>query len=229
MNLDLIINRNTWIISDHHFGHSKVEDFEPCRIKARKEDGLATFEEMLIKRHNEIVKPDDNVLFLGDFSFSSPANWAPLLNGRKHLVLGNHDRPAHTSYVRDFENVFKGIHYNINSMDFVNSYEDSMISAVITNIDDWEIMFCHYPVGCDDEYANSDKMKSRLSVLEKNKNSFFIDFCFHGHMHSNRIDTDEWTATGYINTSCEIFDFSPRKIGDLLDIGIEKKRAYAKS
>lgn len=221
MVLTEIINRDTYIISDHHFGHSKVEDFEPCRIDARKKDNVNTFEEMLINRHNSIVKPEDNVLFLGDFAFNSPSNWASKLNGRKHLILGNHDRPAHQAYTQDFENVFHGVHLNINDMDFVTSFEDQLTSAVIVLIDDFEIMFCHYPVGVDDEYARSEKIITRMKNLEYVANSFFIDFYFHGHLHSNTINPK---LINYINTSCEVLDFYPVKIGTLLDDRITEWR-----
>jgi len=219
MNLNSIINRDTYVISDHHFGHGKVEDFEPCRIKARKSDSVDTFEDMLIKRHNAVVRPEDNVLFLGDFAFNSPSNWASKLNGRKHLILGNHDRPAHQAYIQDFENVFHGVHLNINDMDFVSKFEDELTSAVIVNIDDYEIMFCHYPVLAVDEYATNPKTIQRLKNLEYVSNSFFIDFYFHGHLHSNKVDATE--PIRYINTSCEVLDFTPRKIGELLDTRVQ--------
>ena len=51
--------------------------------------------EGLVKLWNEQVKPNDIVYILGDFSLNPKAvrDFAPRLNGIKHLILGNHDAP----------------------------------------------------------------------------------------------------------------------------------------
>ena len=113
LKLNEIFTLDTYVISDHHFGHKFVENFEPSRTTAKNLDGFETFEEMLISRHNEVVKEDDIVVFLGDFAFNSPSNWVSKLNGKKYLILGNHDRPNHQAY-QDFEHVFRGYHMEYN-------------------------------------------------------------------------------------------------------------------
>ena len=52
----------------------------------------------LIARWNSVVKPADTVYHLGDFAFGRAAkniesvyNILEVLNGNKHLILGNHD------------------------------------------------------------------------------------------------------------------------------------------
>ena len=48
--------------------------------------------EMLIERHNSVVKPGDIVYHLGDFCFGKDASKIfNRLNGNLHLILGNHD------------------------------------------------------------------------------------------------------------------------------------------
>lgn len=54
----------------------------------------------IIKRHNEIVTPDDIVWMHGDVGLGSDdqvLTLASALNGEKHLITGNHDRcwPGH--------------------------------------------------------------------------------------------------------------------------------------
>lgn len=48
----------------------------------------------LIARFNAAVTPDDETWHLGDFSLDEriTARVLPLLNGRHHLVMGNHDK-----------------------------------------------------------------------------------------------------------------------------------------
>lgn len=60
---------------------------------------FATVEDMndeMVKRWNSVVRPDDIVYYLGDFSLAKrPVEYfAPLLHGEKHLIMGNHD-PCH--------------------------------------------------------------------------------------------------------------------------------------
>jgi len=52
-------------------------------------------DEALIERYNETVGPDDMVLWMGDAFFHMSRKWMQMklekLNGRKILILGNHD------------------------------------------------------------------------------------------------------------------------------------------
>jgi calcineurin-like phosphoesterase family protein len=85
--------KNTFISSDHHFGHRNVLQF--CST-TRPFDTVEEMNEGLITRHNEVVKPKDDVYFLGDFAFM-PANQIEVIlermHGNKHFVFGNHDKP----------------------------------------------------------------------------------------------------------------------------------------
>lgn len=82
-----------WYIADPHFGHENI--IKMCNRP------FATTEEMdeaLIRNINERVLPDDDLWVLGDFSCNKRAkdseylnNIFDQLNGRKHLIIGNHD------------------------------------------------------------------------------------------------------------------------------------------
>jgi calcineurin-like phosphoesterase family protein len=45
----------------------------------------------IVKRWNERVTPQDLVYHLDDFAFDDHDPYLELLNGQKHLILGNHD------------------------------------------------------------------------------------------------------------------------------------------
>jgi calcineurin-like phosphoesterase family protein len=66
-----LITEDTWIISDTHFGHRNILDFEPCRLTQMRIDGYNADEhdQWMIDTWNATVKPDDVVLHLGDFAF----------------------------------------------------------------------------------------------------------------------------------------------------------------
>jgi calcineurin-like phosphoesterase family protein len=68
---------------------------------------FTTVEEMndeMLKRWNSVVKPDDTGYYLGDFSLAkrSVEYFAPLLNGEKYLITGNHD-PCHPCHKKKAE------------------------------------------------------------------------------------------------------------------------------
>ncbi|SFJ42222.1 Calcineurin-like phosphoesterase superfamily protein [Paenibacillus sp. UNC496MF] len=80
----------TFFISDHHFGHTHIIDFE-SRPFANAEE----MDETMIAKWNAVVGEGDKVFHLGDFSFLNRARTQAIverLNGYKHLILGNHDR-----------------------------------------------------------------------------------------------------------------------------------------
>jgi calcineurin-like phosphoesterase family protein len=59
--------------------------------------------ETLIQNCNEVVKKDDELYILGDFSFGNVdmiIDIARRLNGYKFLILGNHDRYARRKVVK---------------------------------------------------------------------------------------------------------------------------------
>lgn len=80
-----------YYISDTHFGHKNIINYEHRPFKCVEE-----MNETLIYNWNKKVKPEDDIYILGDFSSYSATNENNIkilkrLNGKKHLVLGNHD------------------------------------------------------------------------------------------------------------------------------------------
>ncbi|MEF3305431.1 phosphoesterase [Paenibacillus sp. GYB003] len=80
----------TFFISDHHFGHKHIIDYE-----SRPFAGVEEMTETMIARWNDVVGKDDRIFHLGDFSFLNKEKTGAIvsrLHGRKTLVMGNHDR-----------------------------------------------------------------------------------------------------------------------------------------
>lgn len=81
---------NTFFTSDQHYGHKNI-----CRFAKRPFESVEEMDEELIKNHNDTVRPEDVVWFLGDFAFDHPKRIKTILrrlNGQKNLILGNHDK-----------------------------------------------------------------------------------------------------------------------------------------
>lgn len=79
-----------FFIADMHFGHEAM-----IRFENRPFTDIKNQENQLIRNWNETVTAEDEVYVLGDFSLSDSmeevSRLCGSLNGKKTLVLGNHD------------------------------------------------------------------------------------------------------------------------------------------
>lgn len=87
---------NIWVISDTHFGHKNILTFRDDNgelIRGKHFADIEAHDEFMIAKWNSVVRPQDHVYHLGDFSISraSLASVGPRLLGHKRLVRGNHD------------------------------------------------------------------------------------------------------------------------------------------
>lgn len=82
-----------YVISDTHWFHNNIVDY--CGRDMNHN-------QIMIDRWNKTIGPDDVILHLGDVVFTGNANKqktffdsvGPSLNGKKYLILGNHDRKS---------------------------------------------------------------------------------------------------------------------------------------
>ena len=114
----------TYFTSDQHFGH-----FNIIRLCNRPFISLDEMNETLLARWNAKVKAEDTVYILGDLFFRA-ATVEPVLkslNGRKHLVLGNHDH-SWTNRVK------------------LDDYFESVQTLKEINADGRIMTLCHYPM-----------------------------------------------------------------------------------
>lgn len=104
-----------WLISDTHFYHSNIIKFCDRPFNSIKE-----MNETLIRNWNSTVGKSDRVFMLGDFALCGKDKIIEIgqqLNGRKTLILGNHDGASlKTYYEAGFEIVSR---YPILFKDFI--------------------------------------------------------------------------------------------------------------
>lgn len=211
------ITLDTFIASDHHFGHKNIAQYEPSR-DIWKSLGFSSMEDMIIQKHNDRVSPEDTVLFLGDFSWDNPQNWIGKLNGKKYLILGNHDRPSDVSY-KGFEHIFRGLYVDHGGLLFKSSSIDPLLSALIMPLGESLVCFSHYSVGYEDIY---DHRKANTIQARKDITSELFDslrgFCagkvIHGHLHSHQAPDSKGIVYG--NVCLECTDFSPVRLQEVI-------------
>ena len=88
-----------FMISDMHFGHKHIIDYEKRPFKDVEE-----MDNTIIENWNKTVSKEDKVFILGDVSFYNKEKTKEIidkLNGKKVLILGNHDRGKSLSWWRD--------------------------------------------------------------------------------------------------------------------------------
>ena len=113
--------------SDLHFGHDREFIW-----KVRGYNSVEDMNEQQIAKWNSVVGIDDDVYVLGDLMLGS--NTAGLaciarLNGRIHIVLGNHDTSAREALYRDLYNVVEvaqAVKIKFNKHHFFMSHYPSM-------------------------------------------------------------------------------------------------------
>ena len=94
-----------WFTSDLHINHDNIIKYCNRPFSSRDE-----MNEEIVKRWNERVKPADTIYVVGDVFLGSPENATPIikrLNGKKILVLGNHDRSPKTMVNCGFDEVWQ--------------------------------------------------------------------------------------------------------------------------
>jgi calcineurin-like phosphoesterase family protein len=120
-------------------------------------------DEELIRRYNERIGMNDNVLWLGDAFlcyFEKAKNIMDRLNGRKFIILGNHDRSVKSLSSLGFELIIDGASLNIAGR---------------------ACRFSHYP------YANVGHNKGEDDrYLEKRPERKKGEILIHGHTHKNQ-------------------------------------------
>ena len=91
---------NYWFTSDYHLGHANIIKY--CN---RPFKDVQHMNKVIIRNHNERVKPGDTVFHIGDFLFKnspggkegeggrvSAREWEEQLNGKIIHIKGNHDK-----------------------------------------------------------------------------------------------------------------------------------------
>ena len=82
-----------YFTSDLHFGHTNIIKY--CN---RPFGSAEDMDKTLINNWNAVVGHEDEIYILGDFTMRGPGHakaYISALNGKKHLILGNHDLFLH--------------------------------------------------------------------------------------------------------------------------------------
>lgn len=134
MKIDITKNK-VWFTSDPHFYHDFI--IKACN---RPFDSIEEMNETIISNWNGVVQDkDDHVFVLGDFAFTSRfesiQKIVNRLNGKIHLIFGNHD----------YQNKLTR---NVIGTLFESSHDYLDLRILDPEMDDGEqrLFLCHYPM-----------------------------------------------------------------------------------
>lgn len=114
-----------WFVSDTHFGHQKEFLWGPRGFESSKEH-----DEAVIRNWNSVVAPEDTVYHLGDVMLGDNEyglECLKRLNGKIHIIVGNHDTQTRELLYYDCPNVM------------TTSYAKEI------KIGKYYLWLCHYP------------------------------------------------------------------------------------
>lgn len=117
----------TYFTADLHFGHENI--IAHC---GRPFAGVEEMDKTLIDNWNSRVTDRDDIYIVGDLSFRSAEsirNYLKKLSGKKHLIVGNHDKTW-----------MKGIE--------LDRYFESVGDIEEIKLAGRHITLCHYPMMC---------------------------------------------------------------------------------
>jgi hypothetical protein len=153
--------------SDQHYGHAAV-----IRYASRPFADVAEMNEALVARFNDRVSPEDETFHLGDFSLDDRLvrDYLPRLNGRHHLIAGNHDAcfPKH----RKWRNAADRYHRHWSVLNFRDA-----LRIVRARVDSpaWTTMFrstnCARPSSISTGYQRPTSRPSRWTSASRARSS----------------------------------------------------------
>ena len=114
----------TFLIADMHIGHKNT-----IKMDKRPFDSVEQMDEEIVHRWNSVVGEDDTTIIVGDafWKYRNAKEVLPKLNGRKVLVVGNHDQVILKN--KDLMNEFDEIH------DYLELQHG-----------EWTVCLSHYPM-----------------------------------------------------------------------------------
>lgn len=190
--------------SDHHFYHKNIIAY--CN---RPFKDVEHMNEMLVQYWNETVSPEDTVYYLGDFSLARrPVElFLPRLNGKKHLVTGNHDL-CHEMYANKNSYSSTLLYYNKSGFETINRH-------LYLNYKQWVILLCHFPYLAQEDIGYSEEDYKRRSVPKYDVYRPKDDgkWLLHGHTHG------KWKVKGHmIDVGVDSWNYRPVSITQIEEI-----------
>ena len=185
-----------YFTSDLHLGHKNSID-----LCGRPFANVDEMDEALISGWNNRVKSDDTVYIVGDLVWESsdPLKYVSRLNGKKILIIGNHD----IKWLKRHGMATIAADGRVELRDY-SEYFINIAQYVETSVDGVTITLCHYPML---EWKASRKIGSKK-----------LGYLIHGHIHNSRDKkyTPLWLLPHALNAGVDINNYAPATFDELI-------------
>jgi calcineurin-like phosphoesterase family protein len=174
---------SVFFTSDTHFSHASMvqKSWRP------RFTSVAEMNDCMITRWNETVRRDDSVWHLGDWAmgnFQAGLHMCSKLNGKIHLIPGNHDR-CHPAYRDSYK--YQSAYFNAGFA--------SVQAFARKNIGGQQVLLSHLP------YKGDRHDAERFDQYRLKDQGLWL---LHGHVH------EAWKIQGkQINVGVDQWDFYP--------------------
>ena len=185
---------SVFFTADTHFGHKNVIAF--CK---RPYTNVEEMDEDLILKWNETVGVEDVIYHLGDFAFMDKIRTAATiqrLNGRKVLLMGNHDKRSRAFYLES-------------GFAFVYKLKYGESQPYWTENEEVGFRMAHFPFkDVMGEYDQRDYLVERAPSRAEQ-----IVPLVHGHVH------EAWlTRPNLVNVGVDVHDLKPIPLSKVLEL-----------
>ena len=190
-----------WLVSDQHYFHTNVITY--C---SRPFTDANHMNEILIQNHNALVKPEDEVYHLGDFSLwkRGPEVILPRLNGIHHMrAVGNHDW-CHPVHAKNPEKLAK----------FRKIYFDAGFKTIELGgamfIEDRLVEMSHFPYL--DPNPDFDQRYPQFRPVDNG------NVLLHGHIHQHWKTKLSPKGSLMINVGVDVWDMRPVSLDEIAEL-----------
>lgn len=160
-----------YLTSDTHFNHINIVKYEP---KSRPFKIVEEMNEKIIENWNAVVGPEDEIYVVGDFFMGTLEGIEPIirrLNGKIHLIRGNHDGEGRIKKYKEF-----GI--DVSDIKFLR-YKGKFF------------ILCHFPI-VSEEFnqmvsKNNDECILLYGHIHSNAPSDFVNNSYHVGVDTNNL------------------------------------------
>lgn len=189
-----------FFISDTHFGHERILELG----NGRPFRSISEHDEKIVENWNSVVSPNDTVYHLGDVALGGVQNLEILkvLNGRKLLVPGNHDR------------LFSGLkkNYREKNRPFYEAAFDEILPEILTIQEarlGGDVRISHFPA-FQDSFVEFDKYER----FRPEDNGVPL---IHGHTHQSSVESLSGNGTPQVSIGVDAWNFTPVNYEQIVD------------
>jgi calcineurin-like phosphoesterase family protein len=198
-----------FVTSDHHFGHANI-----IRLCDRPFADVDEMNHAMVDRWNSVVSTEDTVIIGGDFALgkiNETIKFAGLLNGKKTLLCGNHDRPFLADAERSDSDQAKRERQQAKyTQQYLDAGFDSVVhGSMFFTYNGITIHMNHFP------YKGSDDYDDRYANMRPIDNGQPL---VHGHVHEKWRIKSGVNGGLQINMGVDVWDFTPVSIDTIVDL-----------